>query len=329
MIQSVYQGGLRVESAEPASGSLGASIYTLIRLTFNSELNTGSILNNVMVFEDPNGRYVDMDTIRATPALFPKIEGNYTYKDRVITFTPASMLKNSTKYIVAVKADGITDIYGNRTVAEQSFHFITEADDVEARVNITTPQTGQVCSQLPEIAWSTVGSTAYYIEVSRQQTFENTVFATAVPKNPETGLTPLSYRPDLDLPDGMYYLRVKALKGPWSLPVQIFVKRMTEALTSKEDLAEIIDQLNLEDAPAELLESFPPTNEANVSERLRCLYFKFKGYLDFEAVNLWDSSVEMLPAGSTTGIPEDVPGQWIHVYDNREDVTYLIFQIEK
>ena len=196
-------------------------------------------------------------------------------------------------------------------------------------MDIINTAVGGVVPTLPEIACTSVGSDAYYIEVSSQQTFETTVYATVIKKVFATGLTPNTCIPEIDLQDGLFYIRVRAMKGPWSEPVQIFIKKITAAITSQEDLSEFIQELDLNNMPLELLEVYPEQDDANLALSLGMTYFKFKGFIEFNAVDLFGSSVEMISMENDTGIPVEVQGQWIHVYDEREDVTYLIFQIEK
>lgn len=327
MIQSTYQNGLRAENTIPESGTLGVSVYSLLQVTFNSELNTGSIVGNIAVFEDLTGKFVNMETIHKNPSGFARVEGKYTYKDRVISFAPDSPLKNSTKYIVAIKENGIKDIYGNPFVAEQSFHFVTESDDVEPKIDIISPERGIVSNQMPEIRWSNAGSSAYHIEVSRQETFETIAFADTV--KVFSGTAPTVYKTNEELPDGMYYLRVRALKGLWSDPVQIFIKRITGAISASEDLSDIIHQLEIDQAPLEMLQSFPSEENYEAQLNLGLCYFKFDGYVPFESMDIYGSTVERLSINGDMNIPEDVPGEWIHVYSEKEDATYIVYKLEK
>ena len=328
MIQSIYQNGLRAENMDPLSGTLGASVYSLLHITFNSELNTASIVGNIAVFEDVEGKYVNMDSIRANPSGFPKVDGNYTYKDRVVTFTPSSPLKNSVKYIVAIREGGIKDIYGNAFVGEQAFHFVTESDDVEAKVTILSPKHGVVAEDVPDISWTNAGSSAYHIEISSQQTFETTAFVDTV-KSVSGAPARTEYSVGQSLQDGMYYIRVRALKGLWSEPVQIYIKKITGAITTSEDLSDIIDQLEIGEQPLELLEVYPRIEESGLPLSMALCYYRFDGFIPFEELDIYNSTMERVSLDGSTEIPEDVPGEWIHVYSTKEDATYIIYRIEK
>ena len=327
MIQPTYQNGLRAESMSPLSGTLGASVYSLLQVTFNSELNTGSILGNIAVFEDLYGRYAGMESIRQNPKGFARIEGKYTYKDRVVSFAPESPFKHSTKYILAIREGGVKDIYGNAFVAEQAFHFITESDDVEPRVVITAPTSGTTMNRISEIRWTNAESSAYHLELSTEKTFETIAFSDTV--KAFDGSAPTLYNPSIDFQDGMYYIRVRALKGLWSEPVQIFVKRVTDAVVTSEDLSDIIHQLEIDEVPLELLQSFPPEENYETPLGLQLCYFKFKGLVPFDELDMYNSTAEKILIDGSTEIPEDVPGEWIHVYSQKEDMTYIIYKLEK
>ena len=105
--------GLHVSSIEPDNGTIDVPVDSPIRVTFSSNIDSGSISLSSFVVADSQ---------------FIPIDGDYTYPDfpdtHTIVFTPCPFLSNLTEYNVLLTPD-ITDVGGNRLISEKIWYFTT------------------------------------------------------------------------------------------------------------------------------------------------------------------------------------------------------------
>ena len=140
----------------------------------------------------------------------------------------------------------------------------------------------------------------------------------------------ISYTPNFDAKEGMYFIRVKSEGGEWSNIHQIFIKPITDAVIAEEDTSEMIafdDFFENLLEPVVILEQFPEPNSINNSLKTNIIYIKIKGKLDESRINLGDCYIyaESLDDDHDEYTHENITGSWSVVYDSYYNATYIIF----
>lgn len=102
MISSLETLGLRVESIYPKVFSKSVNTNSSITVTFNSELNTDTIIRSVLLLEDKKKSYIKGNKIIADD--YKIINTTITYKNKQVIIWP-SQLEADCRYIIFINKD--------------------------------------------------------------------------------------------------------------------------------------------------------------------------------------------------------------------------------
>ena len=332
MINNVETTKLRVNSIIPSKLSQNISTNTKVRITFNSDLNTSTIVNNISVLKDNELKYVDGDKL-VNDGAYEIVKGNVSYdKDsRTIIFIPNEQFDRSARYIISVRENAIQDILGNTMVEPFISTFFTESVSELPPVNIITPKHGTISNKFPIIEWELQeNSDAYIIEISKEKTYEVLEFSKVIKAEDDNEIENKIDLSNLDFDDGLYYIRIRSINGIWSEDVQFFIKKTINsgAVVTEEDLPDEIEFESMEEEFV-ILDYFPKENDLLVSEKINIIYVKILGKVDIKDIDVWESFVEgvLFDEEDDDVIIEHgyLNGTWSTVFDEEECVTYVIF----
>ena len=325
MANSVESMGLRVESISPQPYMVNVSVNDSIQISFNSDLNTSSIVSGIKIHEDKFENFTDANKL-GDVTLFPTVDTSVTYKDRIVVLKPTSPLKEGKRYTVHVSKNTVKDIRNRPMLDDFTTSFVTESESAPQKCVIESPLYGGIFSQMPIIKWLNLSSLCYVVQISKTKTFESILFEENITqKNGDFAIT--ECLPSLTLSDGSYYIRVKAIGGEWSDHLQIFIKREEENFVSfddSEDIFGIYDEKELE-----ILEMFPNDKEADVSVMTNIIYLKVRGKVSYSDIDFSNTFVlgELSDKEDEDLIEPQgqLKGRWIIIYDEENNESYIIF----
>ena len=318
--------GLRVLSISPSHQSNSINVHGEIRVEFSSDINPASFHKNIVVLEDYNKIYKNINSLKDY-SQYSVVRGSVTYKDRVLTFTPNEPFHTDTCYVVML-SDGITDITGNKMIKKHVSCFYTESVASFPRCEIILPKYGNIVNAIPEFVWKNQYASAYRFQVSKANSFELLLYDEVVAGNAVEDT--IKHTPRFNAEEGMYYFRVQSENGEWSDIHQIFIKAITDAVISEYDVPEMMhldEFLDGLEEPIEVLEYFPADGTINNSLKTNIIYIKIKGKVDESRLHLEDCYVygESFDEEHEEYAHETVDGKWTIVHDAYFDVTYVIF----
>lgn len=318
--------GVRVLDISPGQRENKVNVNSNIAVTFNADINPASFTKNIVVLEDHNKIYKNVNSLKDY-SQYNVVRGSISYKDRVLTYIPNEPFHTDTCYVVMLN-DGITDITGNIMVKKHISCFYTESIATYPRVEIISPKYGTISDRMPEFTWKNQCSPSYDFQISKSNDFELLLYDEKIPGNRIEGI--IRHIPAFNAEEGMYHIRIRSENGEWSSTHQIFLKAVIDAVVAKEDVSEM---MNLDDFlagmedPIEVLEFFPADNSVNISLKTNIIYIKIKGKLNENDVRLDDCYVygESFDDEDESLAHEVVDGKWTVVYDAYYDVSYIIF----
>ena len=331
MVNDINTLGLRITEISPRNNEINVNVNSDIKITFNSDIDTQTIIGNITVVEDSNYEYINGD--KYNPKFIP-VKGNIMYSDKSIIFKPAMPFKTNTRYIVFVREKSIKDIMHNEMILPFVSTFFTDPVETLPKVIITSPKSEVILDRMPVIEWASQKTDAYLVQIAKDNSFAILSYEKIIKKiNNE-----LDSKIDLSskkFTDGLYYIRVKSINGEWSDDLQIFIKQdKNEKITlTPEDVPEdmIFDELPIDDVV--ILDYFPKENTSFVSTKLNIIYVKLLGEIkesdiDFNNISVFGSLYDEEDEYSSTVTPQEfVGGSWQVIYDNELDVTYIIYTI--
>lgn len=318
--------GLRVLSVSPSHLESNVNVNSTIDVTFSSDINPSTLAKNIVVFEDYNKVYKNANSLKDY-SKYSVVKGSISYDNKVLTYTPEKPFNPNSSYILVLN-DKISDIVGNTLIKKTINVFYTEKEASYGRCEITSPKYGYITSEIPTITWVNQKSPSYVFQISKANSFEVLLLNEVIPGNEYE--EEISYTPNFNAKEGMYFIRVKSENGEWSDTHQIFIKPITDAVIAEEDTPEMLAFEDFFDGildPVEILEYFPAPNSVNNSLKTNIIYIKIKGKLDESRVNFNDSYIygESLDEDHEEYSHEEITGSWSIVYDSYYDVTYIIF----
>ena len=318
--------GLRVLNISPNHQMANVNVHSSIDITFSSDINPATLVNNIVVLEDYNKIYRNINSLKDY-SQYSVAKGAISYRDKVLTYTPNEPFHTDTCYVVML-SDGITDITGNKMIKKHVSCFYTESVASFPRCEITSPKYGSIVNTIPEFVWKNQCSESYTFQVSKSNSFELLLCNETIPGNKVEEL--IKFKPTFNASEGMYHVRVKSENGEWSNIHQIFIKEITDAVVSEQDTPEIMhldEFLDGLEEPIEILEFFPANDSINISLKTNIIYIKIKGKIDESRLRLDDCYVygESFDEEHEEYAHETVDGKWTVVYDSYFDVSYVIF----
>lgn len=318
--------GLRVLNVSPSHQLTNVNVHSSIEITFSSDINPASFVKNIVVLEDYNKIYKNINSLKDY-SQYSVVKGSISYKDKVLTYMPNEPFHTDTCYVVML-SDGITDITGNKMIKKYVSCFYTESVASFPRCEIVSPKYGSIINAIPEFVWKNQCSESYRFQVSKSNTFELLLCEDIIPGNKIEEL--IKHKPIFNAQEGMYHVRVKSENGEWSNVHQIFIKEITDAVIAEQDIPEIMhlnEFLDGLEEPIEILEFFPAEDSINNSLKTNIIYIKIRGKVDENRIRLDDCYIygESFDEEHEEYAHETVDGKWTVVYDSYFDVTYVIF----
>jgi hypothetical protein len=318
--------GLRVLSVSPSHLDSNVNVNSSIDVTFTSDINPSTLAKNIVVFEDYNKVYKDVNSLKDY-SKYSVVKGTISYNDKVLTYTPSKPFNTDSCYIMVLN-DKITDITGNQLTQKCISVFYTEKVASYGRCEITSPKYGNITSSIPVFSWKNQKSASYIFQISKNNSFETLVLNEVIPGNEYE--EEISYEPSFNAKEGMYFIRVKSENGEWSDTHQIFIKPITDAVISEEDTSELQTFEDFFDnliEPVVILEQFPSPNSINNSLKTNIIYIKIKGKLDESRIDLNECYIyaESLDENHEEYTHNEINGSWSVIYDSYYDATYIIF----
>lgn len=318
--------GLRVLSVSPSHLESNVNVNSSIDVTFTSDINPSTLTKNIVVFEDYNKVYKNANSLRDY-SKYSVVKGSISYKDKVLTYTPNEPFKTDSCYILVLN-DKISDVIGNTLTNKSITVFYTEKVASYPRCEIISPMYGNITNSIPTFVWKNQKTPFYIFQISKVNSFESLIVDDIIPGNEYEDN--ISYTPDFNAKEGIYFIRVKSENGEFSDTHQIFIKPITDAVVAQEDVPEMVlyeDFFeNLVD-PVVVLEQFPEPNSVNNSLKTNIFYIKIKGKLDESRIDLDRCYIyaESLDEEHEEYTHENITGNWSVIYDSYYDVTYIIF----
>lgn len=318
--------GLRVESSIPGKFATGISISSELNISFNSELNTRTIPNNVLILKDTRNQYVDNMEINVNN--YEIVEGAITYRDKSIFFTSTNQLDKNSRYIIYVRKESVSDILGNLMLTDYIASFTTETYDTFTPCDILEPLHNSIISSLDKILIEDVDSYRYIYQISKQPTFENVILEEISDSN--------EIVKSFNIGDGLYYLRAKAENGERFGEAIIFsIKSYSGTTTTDQDIDDAYIYEPFEDESLEIISSYPDFKSTNVNVKTNIMYMKFNkliplGDIDFyeaEIIGAFSDSDDLFNNESAKEHGE-LDGSFNVIYDEENVETYIFFTPE-
>jgi len=321
--------GLDVIQSSPAPYQTDVDVNVAIRLVFNGELNENTVIGNLYVLEDVDRIYEGDGEIDVTKYRF--VPGEMSQGDRVVLFSPSIPLTPGAVYIVYVPARSMKDILGKTLALPYIMYFSTEGEATLPPPQMVFPRPNQVTETVSAIVWKTLNADTYAIEVAKTPTFEHLTLSRLL-LNPEPdGDGNISQDlSGVSLAEGLYYVRVRALKGLFGQPTQFFIKaedRVPVSIDDSElrDIAEEIPQ------DLEVLEFFPENGFSNVALNVKTLYVRLNRILtEDEANSIIASVTSTLSDESDDGeipVHGEIIGTWNVINDAQRDESFVVFTL--
>lgn len=325
MISSLETLGLRVESVYPKVFSKNVNTNSNITVTFNSELNTDTIIRSVLLLEDKKKSYIKSNKITVDD--YKIINTTITYKDKKVIIWP-SQLEADCRYIIFINKDNIHDIFNNVMLTDYISYFDT-ADSSYIECSVIEPANNTVLNKLSKVILSDSSSNKYMIQISKNQSFENTVYEALAEGNK------IEY--EISLEDGLYYIRAKREDSKEYGEYNVFsIKSYNKTSVTDEDLDEDYVFQEIKDDELKILSSYPENNESLVNVKSNCAYMKFNNIIqedeiDFSESGLFGSFIDSDDAYYEERLDinqkedADIDGHFTTIYDEALEKTHIFF----
>ncbi len=320
--------GLRVLYTSPSHSESNVNVNSNISVTFSSDIDPSTITKNIVVLEDYNNIYKNPNSLRDY-SKYAVTKGSISYQEKILTYTPDKPFNTDSSYILMLN-DEIMDITGNKLVQKYIAVFYTEKVASYPKCEITAPKYGAITNEIPEFKWINQKAPSYVFQMSKINSFESLILDEVISGNEVE--EEMSYTPEFNAKEGMYFVRIKSENGDWSDVHQFFIKPITDAVIAKEDIPDMKafeDFFEDLEEPIEIIDYFPRENSLNNSLKTNIIYIKIKGKVDESRINLDDCYIygESLDDEHEEYSHGEVSGSWSVVYDSYHDCTYVIFTL--
>ena len=318
MINSINTLGLKPESIFPEKYKSNVSINAEVSIYFNSNLDASSIIGNLYILEDSKLKYSD-DISNFKLEDYKIVDGNLTYKDKTIIFTPREQLNMDARYIIYMPSNGIRDVIGNLIQVDFISYFTTEGVKSVRKCDVVYPVSNSILTSLDKIVVSDVDSEKYLLQISKVKTFDNLIHeeivdSTTISKN-------------FNLGDGLYFIRAKAINGDFGEISVLTIKTHENTIPTDQDLDEDYIWQEYEEEEHSIIETFPLNNAIGINEKTNILYMKLKGIVELEDIDFYESFLVGESNDDDINITshEQVDGSFTVVHDEEKLETYVIF----
>jgi hypothetical protein len=325
--------GLDVIQITPNPFQPDVNVNTAIRLVFNGELNENTVFGNIFILEDPAHIYKGDKIIDTTKYL--QVNGSLVCGDKVVLFTPEKPLNKGSQYIVYIPARSIKDILGKTLELDYVSYFTTQTEASLPPCEIVFPTPSLVIDKINGIVWKSQNASTYVIEISKFKTFEHLVMNEMLidPLSDSDGNVSFDIS-NINLAEGLYYVRVRALNGAFGEPTMFFIKDH-ERLPVSQDDSEIVDIAEEIPDEIEVLEFFPEDGFSNVALNLKTIYVRLNRILTTEESNSIICSVSSTYSDESDSdntevkVHGEVRGVWTVINDSVLNESYIVFTPDK
>lgn len=322
--------GLSILNIAPSNNEVDVKTDESIKIKFNSELDTSTIIGNILVLKDKNLLYTGEESLENL-GYFQIVDGNISYKDKTIIFKPKESLDTNTRYIVKVNKDGIKDVTGKKLSKTIVSSFFSSALDTSRKVIITFPEYGTITDKMPVISWEHIETDAIIIQIAKDIKFKYIVYENILRKSKDNILDSLDISKEYD--DGSYFLRIKSVNEAWSEITQFFIKSNITEKSKITDDDVIEDEVEIEEEEFTkdlvILDMYPKDKSTMVSTKTNIIYVKVMGEISLDDLDLNNSFVEgslFAEEDEENNAPQGyLTGKWSVIYDEFEDCSYIIF----
>lgn len=299
-------------------------VKTQIKVTFQRDMDINTINTSTFQLATNSGEI---------------IEGQITYKKKEAIFIPDNPLNPDTTYQATIigesnpddpKGEGIKDILGNMLFGNYTWTFTTEDSKTIEKPTLKEPYNEVFLKNNPvEFSWERPeGAIRFEIQIAKDRNFRAIIW----PKK-ESSILDTYVSPNIELPDGQYWWRVRAIDSrrrpsQWSKVWTFSIDTLEEGKVSEQDAEtpEIIETGYI--PPRELAELFPEKHGSNIDLNLGAIVIKVLGDVDPDEVS--HNNLTITGHSITDGTdPQDhgkVNGT-ISVF-KKDGLSYIIFQLE-
>lgn len=316
MENSIEVVGLKVNTVTPSFNE-SVDINSIVKVEFNSDLDTGSIYGNFHVLKDKDNILVGNPT-SIDINKFEPVKGSLTYKDRVIIFKPLNQLDVSSRYILYVPKYSIKDFNGNFNITDYISFFSTDGYLSDKPCNVIFPKDNSTINSLTKIEVENIGAKKYIIQISKNKTFENGLYDRVIDSNIVTD--DIS---NFGIGEGSFYIRARSINGEFKEPSFFTLKTIPDTLVSDEDEVFVYEPLDNKDFLVTLTESFPES--INIHEKTNVSYMKFNGIINLDDIDFYESGLYEKEADSEEYENESVDGTMSVIHDIENNITYIAF----
>lgn len=280
MLNYVETFGIRVNNTLPSPYAMNVNLNSNIEIEFNTDIDTKTVLTSIYILKDTKRKYVGKD-LDITDENYVHIDCKITCREKTFIFKPKSQLEKNTRYIIYVNNEKVKGIVtGQKMLFPFISFFDTEGSQTFRPSGIILPEDNKVLDSVDKIQIEDVGSEMYLVQMSKTRNFDNIIFEEIYDSN--------VIEKEMNLGDGLYYIRAKALNGVFGKVNAFTIKTFHETLVSDQDSDEFFVYEEIEDE-LENIENYPTGND--VSTQTSTCYMKFnklldRGDIDFSESNL-------------------------------------------
>lgn len=314
--------GLVVNNIKPRNNET-VGVTSKIEISFNLELNTKTVTNNVLVLRDKNYIYKNNKEIVINKEDI--VNCNLSYSNMTLNLVPRTHLENGTRYVVYI--NGLKDIEGN-VIKNTIYAFYTNSVTVKT-VDIISPKDNTISTTIPDIKFTTIDNdTSYMLQISKTNDFNKVCVEKFIECDNKECTISLKDK----LEDGIYYYRIKALSNNFCDTKQFYIKSISEDLsTNTEDEPEFIDEDLLNSDEIFFIKKDFEKDNIDIDLKLGIISFVLEGKYtiddidEFESYISWDS----FSLNDETKRPFEPNGTWYVIYDEQEDKSHIIFRLDE
>ena len=313
---------LKVINITPEAYSTDVSINSKISIFFNLELESNTILNNVIILKDKD-RIFNKDVITTENS----VEGTFSYNEskREVVFIPRDQLETDCRYIVIVKEKSIRDVYGRYLEQDYIRYFDTEGTQKEKPCEILYPKDNSINLEINKVVLEDIGASKYLIQISKIKSFSSIVYET-ISDSFEIDLKDINEHGKLY--DGLYFMRAKSLNSDFGEIISFTVKSFKDTLPVDTDHSEDFFYEEMETNDIVFEKFYPDDGDIEISEKTNIIYLTFEGEVDIDDIDFYESGI--FGELSDDEDYEDIePHGYLDVvyniiYSEKENKTYII-----
>lgn len=322
---NIINNGLVINTIHPSNNET-VNIDTIIQIHFNTELNTKTITNNVLVFKDTTYIYNEPEGI--TFSKDDLVKCSPSYDNKTLYLKPKVKLTPGTKYVIYIKE--LKDVEGN-VLKNCLYKFFTSSLELK-QVEILKPKENNISIAIPDIVFKPIDNDlSYMLQISKTKEFNSLEIEKII--NIENTEEDVTISLDNKLDDGIYYYRIKAFSNDFSEIRQFYIKSTgsDDILSNTDDEPIFIDDDMLNDDENVFIEKPFSKSNLQIDTKLNYITFILQGKYSIDDIDIFESYIDYEPYDADDNITRDteVTGNWFVIYDELKDISTIIFKLNK